>query len=125
WRVKKEIIAENRAEGIIEIEIPYEGIWFNAEDDMLKTVLDVRLELKDFEANIIWEYEEAFEIVIKDDELREKKGKKYKIEIPFILNEELDRLRLGQNFLYAVVLNRTGNEEAKKVMEFRLELANR
>lgn len=125
WRVKKEIIAENRAKAIIEIEIPYEAIWFKAEDEILKTVLDVQLELKDFEANIIWEYEEAFEIVIKDDELREKKGKNYKIEIPLMLNEELDRLRQGKNFLYAVVVNRTGNKEAKKVMEFRLGLANR
>jgi len=120
WRVKKDIVDENRAEGIIEIEIPYEIIWFSAEEDMLKTVLDVRLELKDFEANLIWEYEEAYDVALKDDELREKKGEKFKIEIPFVLSKELDRLRLGKNLLHAVVTNRTGKEEAKKVMEFRL-----
>jgi len=120
WRVNKNVADENRAEGIIEIEIPYEVIWFNAEGDMLKTVLDVRLELKDVEAHIIWEYEEAYEVAVKDDELREKKGVKYKIEIPFVFSEELNRLRLGKNLLHAVVKNRTGKEEAKKVMEFKL-----
>ncbi len=120
WRVKKDIVDENKVEGTIEIEIPYEVIWFNAEGDLLKTVLDVRLELKDFEANLIWEYEEAYDVAMKDDELREKKGKKFKIEIPLILTEKLDRLRLGKNLLYAVVTNRTGKEEAKKLMEFRL-----
>jgi GWxTD domain-containing protein len=120
WRVKKNVVDENRAEGMIEIEIPYEVIWFNAEEDMLKTVLDVRLELKDFEDNLIWEYEEAFEVAMKDDELRDKKGEKFKIEIPFVLSEELDRLRQGKNLLHAVVTNRAGDEKAKKVTEFRL-----
>ncbi len=120
WRVNKNVADENEVQGTIEIEIPYEVIWFNAEGDMLKTVLDVRLELKDFEAQLIWEYEEAYEVAVKDDELREKKGVKYKIEIPFAFSEKLNRLRLGKNLLHAVVKNRTGKEEAKKVMEFKL-----
>jgi GWxTD domain-containing protein len=120
WRLNKNIVDENKAEGIIVIEIPYEVIWFNAEGDMLKTVLDVRLELKDFEGQLIWEYEAAYEVAVKDDELTEKKGVKYKIEIPFVFSEELNRLRLGKNLLHAVIKNTTGNEEAKKVMEFKL-----
>jgi len=120
WRINKNIIDENRAEGIIVIEIPYGVIWYKAEDDKLNTVLDVRLELIDSENNLIWEYEEAFEIAMKEDELNERKRKKFKIEIPFILTEELDRLHLGKNVLQAIVKNRTGNEQMKKVMEFRL-----
>lgn len=120
WRVKKDIVAEDRVNGMIEIDIPNDVIWFNVEDDILKTVMEVRLELKDFGANPIWTYEEAFEISIRDDEIGEKKGKRHKIEIPFTLTEELNRLRLGKNLLYSVVRNRTDNEEAKKVMEFNL-----
>lgn len=120
WRVKKNVISENRVEGIIVIEIPYGVIWYNAEDDRLKTILDVRLELRDFENILIWEYEKAFEIKIKEDELKERQREKYKIEIPFVLKEELDRLRMGKNLLNAVVKNRTGDEKSKKVMEFRL-----
>lgn len=120
WSVNKNVVDKNRAEGIIEIEIPYKVIWFSAEGDKLKTVLDVRLELMDVENNLIWEYAEAYEVEVKDDELREKKGKKFKIKIPFILSEKFNRLRLGRNLIYAIVTNRTGNEQVKKVMEFWL-----
>jgi GWxTD domain-containing protein len=120
WRIKKDIIAENRTEGIIEIDIPYKMIWFNADGDILKTVLDVELELKDSEDNIVWKHEEAFEVAVNDEELRKMMGKKYKIEIPFILSQDLTGLRKGKNLLYAVVRNRSGNEEAKKVMEFKM-----
>lgn len=120
WRIKKNVIAENRIEGTIEIDIPYNAIWLNADDEILKTVLDVELVLKDFEDNIIWRFEDAFEIAARDQELGEMKGKKHKIEIPFLLNQDLAGLRLGRNLLYAVVRNRTGNEEAKKVMEFKI-----
>jgi len=120
WRIRKNVIAANRIEGTIEIDIPYNAIWLKAEGDIMKTVLDVELILKDFEDNIIWRYEDAFEIAARDEELGQMKGKKHRIEIPFSLNQDLAGLRLGKNLLYAVVRNRTGNEEAKKVMEFKI-----
>jgi hypothetical protein len=44
----------------------------------------------------------------------------YKMEIPIILEKDLERLRQGKNLLYALIINRTGGEKLKKVMEFRL-----
>ncbi len=120
WRVKKDVVEEDRVEGTITIEIPYGNIWYRSEGDMLETVLDVRLELKDSEGSLIWEYEEAFEIAIKEDELKEKQNKMYEMEIPLILEKDLERLRQGKNLLHALIINRTGGEELKKVMEFRL-----
>lgn len=118
WRIKKEVVTPQRIEGIIFIEIPYDVIWYKAEDDRLVTTLDVELELKDFEGSFIWEYKDAFEVSITEDELKERKRKNYKIEIPFTLEEGLDKLRQGKNLLRAVLKNRTGGEEIKKVMEF-------
>ncbi len=120
WRVKKDVVEEDRVEGTITIEIPYGNIWYKSEGDMLETVLDVRLELKDSEGNLIWEYEEAFAIAIKEDELKEKQNKMYEMEIPLILEKDLERLRQGKNLLHALIINRTGGEDLKKVMEFRL-----
>ena len=120
WRVKKDVVEEDRVEGTINIEIPYGNIWYKSEGDMLETVLDVRLELKDSEGSLIWEYEEAFEIAIKEDELKEKQNKMYEMEIPLILEKDLERLRQGKNLLHALITNRTGGEDLKKVMEFRL-----
>lgn len=120
WRVKKDVVEADRVEGTITIEIPYGNIWYKSEGDMLETVLDVRLELKDSEGSLIWEYEEAFEIAITEDELREKQKKMYEMEIPLILEKDLERLRQGKNLLHALIINRTGGEKLKKVMEFRL-----
>ena len=120
WRVKKDVVEGDRVEGTITIEIPFGNIWYKSEGDMLETVLDVRLELKDSEGSLIWEYEEAFEIAIKEDELKEKQNKMYEMEIPLILEKDLERLRQGKNLLHALIINRTGGEELKKVMEFRL-----
>ncbi len=120
WRVKQDVVEEDRVEGTITMEIPYGNIWYRSEGDMLETVLDVRLELKDSEGSLIWEYEEAFEIAIKEDELKEKQNKMYEMEIPLILEKDLERLRQGKNLLHALIINRTGGEELKKVMEFRL-----
>lgn len=120
WRVKKDVVEADRVEGTITIEIPYGNIWYKSEGDMLETVLDVRLELKDSEGSLIWEYEEAFEIAITEDELREKQKKMYEMEIPLILEKDLERLRQGKNLLQVRIINRTGGEKLKKVMEFRL-----
>ncbi len=120
WSVKKNVVEADRVEGAITIEIPFGDIWYKSEGDMLVTVLDVRLELKDFERSLIWEYKGAFGIAIKEDELKEKQRKMYQIEIALVLEKDLERLRQGKNLLYALVKNRTGGAELKKVMEFRL-----
>ena len=57
---------------------------------------------------------------MEEDELLKKKGEKYEVEIPFILDRDLNRLRQGKNLLHAVVKNKTGDEELKKVMKFTL-----
>ncbi len=120
WRVTKDVVEEDRVEGTIIIQIPFGDIWYQSEGDMLKTVLDARLELKDFEGSPIWEYEEAFEIAIGEGELKGKQNKMYEMKIPLILEKDLDRLRQGKNMLHAIIINRTGGEELKKVMEFSL-----
>lgn len=73
-----------------------------------------------FEGNLIWEYEEAFEISMKEAELKERQKKEHKIEIPFILEKDLDRIHQEKNMLHVVLKNRTGDEEVKKQIEFRL-----
>jgi len=120
WRVQKDVVEAERVEGTITIQIPLGNVWYSSEGDMLETVLDVRLELKDFEGSLIWEHEEAFEIAIKEDELKEKQNKMYEMEIPLVLEKDLERLRQGKNMLHVLIINRTGGEELKKVMEFRL-----
>ncbi|MFB0565504.1 MAG: GWxTD domain-containing protein [Candidatus Aminicenantaceae bacterium] len=118
WDIKKTYVGPERIEGIITIRVPYEVIWFKTEDDKLVTTLDVNLELKDSSDSLIWEYQESFTITIDDFELREKRKKDYEIEIPFALEEGLEKLHQGKNLFHILIKNRTGAEELEKTMEF-------
>ena len=118
--IEKTVIESDRVEGTVTIEIPLSVIWYRAEEDRLETTIDVQIELKDFEGNIIWEYEEPFEISMKEEELKERQKKKFEIEIPFILEKDLGRLRQEKGLFHVVLKNRTGGGELKKVVEFKL-----
>ena len=116
--VKKTLDEEDRLEGIVTIDIPYADLWFTAEEEILSTVLDLKLELKDAEGTLIWEYEDSFDIEISEQELKESMIKEYTIEIPFAWHKDVDKLRKGKNRLLALIKNRTGGEELKKIREF-------
>jgi GWxTD domain-containing protein len=117
WSVEKTTVKPDRIEGTVEVEIPYAGIWFGAVDGKLKTTLDVNLELKSFDKTIIWEHKQTFEIEMAEDELKNMKDKNYRIEIPLVLKEKLDKVSQGKNLMQILLKNRTGGEELKKVME--------
>ncbi|UCC40455.1 MAG: GWxTD domain-containing protein [Candidatus Aminicenantes bacterium] len=119
-RIEKTIVEVDRIEGIIVLEIPYAVIWYKAEEDWLKTTIDVLIELKDFEGRLIWEYNMPFEIGMKEEELKERQNKNHRIEIPLILEKGLGRLRQGKSLFHIFLKNRTGGEELKKVMEFKI-----
>lgn len=116
--VKKTLVEEDRLEGIVTIDIPYADLWFKAEEEILSTVLDLKLELKDAEGTLIWEYEDSFDIEISEQELKESRIKEYNIEIPFAWDKDVDKLRKGKNQLFALIKNRTGGEELRKIREF-------
>jgi GWxTD domain-containing protein len=119
-RIDKTVVESDRVEGTVNIQIPYATIWYKAEEDRLKTTIDVQIELKDFEGNLIWKFEEPYEISMKEEELKERQKEKFGIEIPFILEKGLDRLRQEKGLFQVVLKNRTGGGELKKVVEFKL-----
>lgn len=119
-RVKKTLVQAEKVEGMVTIDVPYAELWFTAEQDSLKTTLDLELELKDFEGQTVWDYKGSYDVEIAEEELKLNKKKIYTIEVPFVLEKELPRLRQGNNRLFAVLKNRTGGEELRKVMDFIL-----
>ena len=120
WDVDKTVNTPDRVEGTIRVKIPYANIWFAEEGSKLVTTLELRLELKDSEENIVWEYQDNYRVETDEEDLGDKKGDEYKIEIPFVLVEELPQLRKGKNRLYGFLTNVTGGDVAKKVKDFNL-----
>jgi GWxTD domain-containing protein len=120
WSVEKTVVNPDRVEGTILVKIPYANIWFSEEGSKLVTTLDLRFELKDAEDNIAWEFQDTYKVETDEEDLGDKKGEEYKIEIPFVLEKELPRLREGKNRLYGFLTNTTGGDVTKKVKDFNL-----
>jgi hypothetical protein len=120
WGVEKTLVSEDRIEGTIHISMPYSNIWFSEDVGKLRTTLSLHLELKNAEGTIIWEHDSSYLIETDEDELKDFKGKEYKIEVPFVLVEEIESLRGGKNKLYAILTNETGGDEVKKVLDFEI-----
>lgn len=118
--IKKIAVEQEKVEGQVLIEVPYDGIWFKAEEGKLQTTLELQLELRDSEKALFWEYKGSYDVAMDETELKQKKGEKYLIEVPFTLEKDLSRLRQGKNVLHALMKNKTGGEELRKVMDFSL-----
>lgn len=108
-------------EGKVVIDVPYAGIWFAFKDERLTTALDVRLEAKNASGSRVWDYRNTYTMAFGEDELKTKKGLSYRIEIPLVLDKDLDKLRAEKLTLHISLKNSAEGEELKKVLEFRLE----
>lgn len=115
-KLKKKSVEPDRVEGTVEISVPYAGIWFKDEEGLLKTTLEIHLELRDAEDGLFWEFTDAFEVVLSEAELKRKMKASFKSEIPFAFVDNLERLRLGKNRLHLHIKNLTGGEELRKIM---------
>lgn len=116
WRVRKEVVKEDRVEGHVEIAVPYAGIWFKEEEGKLETTLEVHLVLRDAGGGLFWEKTDSFEVVLSEEELKKKMKASFKAEIPFVFTDNLGKLRQGRSRLHLRLKNRTGGEEIQKVM---------
>jgi hypothetical protein len=120
WNIEKAVTEENIVQGKVRIEIPYSIIWFAKKGDKLVTSLKLTLELKDDKGTMLWEYEKDFDVETDEKDLIEKKNKKFQIEVPFSLEEGLDKIQEGKTRLIATLKNATGGDEHKKSQVFKL-----
>jgi GWxTD domain-containing protein len=107
-----------RIEGIFILEVPFERIWFGAEGDTLKTTLHVEAELREGRENLGWQFKQDYEIKMNEAELKENRKTSYRIEIPFVLTQDLDKVRRGKPRVQIVLKNKTGGEELRKSFDF-------
>lgn len=121
WKIEKTAVKEEKVEGVIHIEIPYQNIWFQKENHSLVTTLDLHLELKDSNEQIIWDYDHSYRVKVAEENLKQMKGEKYQVEVPFILEKGLEKLRPGPNQFYVLLKNRTGGSVQEKVMTFKIK----
>jgi len=106
-------------EATVVIEVPYAAIWFDLADGGLATSLDVRLEVRTAAGDRVWEFRKAYGLALSEDELKTKKGRAYRIEVPLVLDREAGGAKAGRLTLLAAVKNVADGEELKKALELR------
>jgi GWxTD domain-containing protein len=122
WRLRKTVVQEDRFEGIIQITVPYASIWFSYKDNQLFTTLDLHLVLRNAVDEVVWEHRDSYSVKTTEDKLSAHKSLRFRIDVPFVLTtDELGRLRSGKNTLSALLVNLTGKEELRKVMNFEIK----
>lgn len=120
-RVKKKIADDAVFEGLVEVEVPYAAIWLGAEGDRLATTLELKMELRDSQGTVRWNSQGTHDISLTAQELAEKKGEKFLIEVPVRVTEGAAVLRASRNRLEIILRNLTGKEQMTKVIEFNLD----
>jgi len=111
-------------EGVIVIKVPYKRLWFisgKPGEKALETTLFVQAEVKVPAGGTFWREEKEFQISIKEEELPGLEKDSYLIEIPLVLEGNLDALRDGKNMLTVNVQNSTEGEELRKAVRFTLD----
>lgn len=103
------------------LEVPYDRIWFKSEGTQLFTDLEALVEIQDGSRKTVRDWKSVHAIRLEESELGEKWGKSYAIEIPIAVEaaDDLGRLGSGPVYVSVTLTNKTGNEVAKKLLEFR------
>ncbi|MFC2157947.1 GWxTD domain-containing protein [Acidobacteriota bacterium] len=119
WEVVTSLVSDQRIEGVISMNIPYANIWFAGEGELLQTVLDIHFELQDSEERTVWEHDVEKSVEIEEKDLEKDRSRKFILEVPFVLTEDISSLRFGANKLYVTLRNKTGGSELKKFLEVK------
>ena len=121
WKIKTTLEQPERIEGMVFIETPYANIWFKEADGILKTILEVHLELRDKDEMVVWEHDESFHVEISEEELSGDKNKEHQTEIPFVITKDVNRLRQGRNKFFIQIINQTGDAKLRKVLDYSIK----
>jgi GWxTD domain-containing protein len=108
-------------EGKVAIDIPYTTIWFTFKEERLETAFIVEAEMSDESGRTIWQARDSFPLALEERELKENRGRRFRMEFPLLLDKDVDRLKSQKIRLEVSVKNTTEGEELRKVLEFRLK----
>ena len=99
---------------VIRLEVPYKKIWFSAEGDMLRTTLELTLEIFDRSEKKVWEDSRTYPLSLSQADLKEEMAKDYVIDIPLFLDP-------GDYTLTATLKNSMDKSQVSKKIKFEIE----
>jgi GWxTD domain-containing protein len=108
-------------EGRVFVDIPYDTIWFTFKGGRLETGFEVRVEVSDESGTTLWEAEGAFPLSLAEKDLTENRKSRFRMEFPFRLDKDLDRLKTQKLRMDVSVKSTTEGEAQKKSVSFQLK----
>jgi len=104
-------IKENKV--LVQIRIPYKNIWFAGNDNKLKTILELSMEIFDSSQKKVWKHKKNYPLSLTEEDLSEIIGKYYLIEIPI-------NLESGVYSLTSELENKTDESRVRKNVKFTI-----
>jgi len=108
-------------EGRVFVDIPYDTIWFTFKGGRLETGFEVRVEVSDESGTTLWETQGTFPLSLEEKALTENRKGRFRMEFPFRLDKDIDRLRTQKLRMDVSVKSTTEGEELKKAVSFQLK----
>jgi GWxTD domain-containing protein len=121
WEIKNMTVEPGMIKGSIEIYIPYAQLWFKEENNRLRTLIDVDVEIIGIHDDSLWKYEDHINIETDEESLLNQKEEGYRLEIPFIFKDEdaIKQLIEGGSRIFAALKNRTSGKTVRKVLRIK------
>ncbi len=116
--ILKKPIQGNALEGVIQLDMPYSGIWFGAKGETFETAFSVEMELTDSRKVARWKFKNSYPVKLTATELKEKQGDRFEIAVPMTIEGGVAELRAGRCQLAIIMENETSKERIRKVAEF-------
>ncbi len=112
---------EGLYEGRVFVDIPYDTIWFTFKGGRLETSFEVRVEVSDESGTTLWENHDTFPLSLEEKALTEDRKARFRMEFPFLIDKDLDRLKTQKLRMDVSVRSTTEGDELKKAVTFRLK----
>ncbi len=113
--------SETAYEAVVTLSIPYDRIMFGFKNGRFEAAFDVRMELRNPDGEILLEAEKTFGLALEPDELMSSRDNTFRMDIPFVLEDDPGSLRGIKLALDLFVRVNGGRDEARKTTELRLE----
>ncbi|MEW6455251.1 MAG: GWxTD domain-containing protein [Acidobacteriota bacterium] len=115
WEFLKEDNKELNSNLAINIEVPYNQIYFVKEGNRYKSDLNIVTEIKNDADEKIWEFHKDYSFSLTKSEIEEDIGLKWTTKIPVT-----KWLAKGKYSVYINLKNSTGNQDRKKLLPLKM-----
>ncbi|MCU0243641.1 MAG: GWxTD domain-containing protein [Acidobacteria bacterium] len=119
--MQKARLEDDRFEGKVFVDIPYNTIWFDFKDGRLETRFDVRVEISDESGDPVWDAEGVFPLSLAESELTDNRKGRFRMEFPILIDKDVASLKSKKLRMDVAVKSAGESEALKKAVEFRLK----